>query len=89
MSKTAWHDTDHLGLGLNQQFNKLVTLAKTTNDITENIAITNSLGQAAMQLTNLKTAHNTSKEIAEIKQLLSYIPKEVMLEALAKINEQK
>lgn len=84
-----WHDTDHLGTGLNLQFNKLLKLAKKTNDITENIGIANALGHTAMQLTNLKTAHKTAHEIEEIKQVLSYIPKEVMLTALAKINEQK
>lgn len=89
MAKTAWHDMDTKGRGLNTQFVKLLGLAKKTNDISENVSISNSLGQLTAHMVNLKTSTIMESKIDKIEQLLAHIPKQVLAEAKVKAHEHK
>ncbi len=84
-----WHEIDPLGKIISKQFRKVNRLSGKNQDLTENISVLHALSQAAHAISTLKTANIVSTKIDKIEKLLSYIPQEVMQEALTKINERK
>lgn len=89
MTTKAWHDAAHLGQGLNTVFLKMLKLVKSADEVEQLVKLGNSMGQVAMQITNVKNASMVETKIDKIEKLLKYIPQDVMIKALEQVNEHK
>ena len=89
MARASWTNISCIGTAIFNQFMSLVDIPPDDEYIDKEISKLTALSQSAQTLSTLKTANVTANEIAGIKKLLSYIPKEIMVTALAKVNEHK
>lgn len=89
MARASWTNTSCLGTAIFNQFMSVKDIPPDDEYIDIEMSKLTSLSQAAQTLSAIKTTYITSTKIDRINRIISYIPKEMLQEAVKKADVYK
>ncbi len=84
-----WHDTENLGKILYAGLNVIKAKFNKESDPKAAAYLYSTMCSGVSQIVNLKEVYQTAERLDEIEAVLSYIPKNIMAQAVAKVHAGK